>query len=110
MIILIKEKPLSVNDAWQGRRFKTPEYKTYEKLLLLNLPKHKMVKGKVAITYRFHLKNHSRTDSDNLLKCLNDILVKKGYIEDDRKIYESHVFKIPAKDDSMEINIQPIDI
>ena len=24
-------KPLSVNEAWRGRKFKTPKYKQYEK-------------------------------------------------------------------------------
>ena len=30
-------KPLSVNDAWQGKRFKTREYTGYEKEMLLKL-------------------------------------------------------------------------
>ena len=34
----IKIKPLSVNDAWQGRRFKTDNYKKYERDLMLILP------------------------------------------------------------------------
>jgi len=31
MKIEIPIKPLTVNKAWQGRRFKTPAYKQYEK-------------------------------------------------------------------------------
>jgi len=27
-------KPLSVNEAWRGRRFKTPEYRKYERDIL----------------------------------------------------------------------------
>ena len=34
----IKIKPLSVNKAWQGKRFKTREYKSYEELLLYLFP------------------------------------------------------------------------
>jgi hypothetical protein len=36
----IKIKPLSVNKAWQGKRFKTNEYKQYEKEVSLLLPSH----------------------------------------------------------------------
>jgi len=35
----INYKPLSVNEAWQGKRFKTKAYKDYEKSLMLLLPK-----------------------------------------------------------------------
>ena len=35
----IEIKPLSINKCFQGRRFKTNDYKNYEKELLLKLPK-----------------------------------------------------------------------
>jgi len=38
----INIKPLSVNDCWQGRRFKTKEYKAYEKEMKLMIKKQKM--------------------------------------------------------------------
>jgi hypothetical protein len=38
----LNEKPLSVNLAWQGKRFKTPIYKAYEKELLLRMPAKKI--------------------------------------------------------------------
>jgi hypothetical protein len=38
----INEKPLSVNLAWQGKRFKTPAYKKYEKEMLLRMPAKKV--------------------------------------------------------------------
>jgi hypothetical protein len=38
----INEKPLSVNLAWQGKRFKTPAYKDYEKAMLLQMPPKKI--------------------------------------------------------------------
>ena len=31
-------KPLSVNEAWQGKRFKTNSYKSYEKDVMRLLP------------------------------------------------------------------------
>ena len=42
MIINLKIKPLSVNKAWQGKRFKTPEYKKYEIQMLRMLPNIKI--------------------------------------------------------------------
>ena len=38
----LNEKPLSVNEAWQGKRFKTPIYKLYEETILLTMPKGKV--------------------------------------------------------------------
>ena len=36
--IKINLKPLSVNNAWQGKRFKTPEYNKFERDCLLMMP------------------------------------------------------------------------
>ena len=105
----INEKPLSSNVAWQGRRFKSNAYKTFEELLLLTLPKKKKISGKVKITYCFYLKNHKMTDYDNLIKPLQDILVKKGYIDDDRKITEAHIYKYPAVKNKITIHIDSLD-
>ena len=35
-------KPMSVNEAWKGRRFKTDKYKGFEKEMLLKLPNIKI--------------------------------------------------------------------
>ena len=35
---IIEVKPMSVNRAWQGRRFKTPEYRKYERKLIALMP------------------------------------------------------------------------
>ena len=54
---IIDLKPLSVNDAWKGRRFKTDEYKTYIKHMLLLLPSSSkgivIPEGKLQITFVF---------------------------------------------------------
>jgi len=91
--------------AFRGRHFKTGECKQYEADLLMLLPKRKMIEGKVKIEYTFFLKNHKMNDIDNLVKVLQDILVKKGYLEDDRKIYCMIVKKIAAKEDKIQIHI-----
>ena len=69
----IKIKALSVNNCWQGRRFKTKQYKGYEKELLLKLPNKKVGKGKIALYIIFGFSN-KLSDIDNGLKPLIDIL------------------------------------
>ena len=100
-------KPLSVNYAWQGRRFRSPKYKQYERDMMYLLPKQEMITGDVEVTVEFFLKNALRSDADNPLKPLLDILTKAGYWEDDRKITDLHVHKRKAKSDSVRITITP---
>lgn len=73
-------KPLSVNEAWQGKRYKTPKYKKYEKDLLLILPKLQMPKPPYVIIYEFGIT--SQSDFDNPIKPLQDILCKKYKFND----------------------------
>lgn len=101
----IPVKPLSVNKAFQGRRFKTKDCKDFERDVSLFLPPKKMIAGDVEMVLEFYLKNHRRTDVSNLVKILEDILVKRGYIEDDRKIYHLDLYKYEAEEDSINIYI-----
>ncbi len=73
----IKYKPLSVNEVWQGKRFKTPKYHAYEKIILLLLPKHYEFPEP---PYELHLKwgfSSAASDWDNPIKPFQDILSKK---------------------------------
>ena len=88
---MIEIKPLSVNKCWQGRRFKTQDYKSYESTLMLLLPKLSVPSGKLRIDVIFYFKN-SLSDIDNPLKPFLDILQKK-YGFNDRDIYELNVKK-----------------
>lgn len=101
----LKTKPLSVNKCWQGRRFKTKDYKKYEEELLLTLKKEPMIRGYVEVVLEFRLKNDKRSDVDNFVKPLLDIIVKKGLIEDDRFIRHLDIYKFPAEKDSVNIVI-----
>lgn len=69
-------KPLSVNDAWKGRRFKTNEYKKYERDLLFLLPKIKIPEPPYEIRLKFGFSS-SLSDWDNPVKPLQDVLSKK---------------------------------
>jgi len=106
MKIEIPLRPVSVNEAWQGRRFKTEIYKIFCEQFYLIAPKKKMIKGIVQIEYRFYMKNHKMADYDNVIKTTQDMLVKCGYIEDDRKIYKATQYKIPSEEDKIEVEIK----
>lgn len=82
--MLVDIKPLSVNQAWQGKRFKTPAYKAYEKELLLKLRPYEVPDGVIEITLRFGLSS-KLADFDNPVKPFVDCLQKK-YGFNDRQI------------------------
>jgi Holliday junction resolvase RusA-like endonuclease len=90
---IIKIKPLSVNEAFKGRKFRTAKYDKFISDCLLQLPKsidfNENQNIKLAIEFGF---SSSASDIDNCLKTFIDCLVKK-YKVDDRYIYELHVFK-----------------
>ena len=89
--MLIKIKPLSINQCWQGRRFKTKVYKSYESELILKLKNTKISNGKLKLIITFGFSN-KLSDIDNGLKPFIDILQKK-YKFNDRMIYELIVKK-----------------
>lgn len=93
MNYVINIKPLSVNEAFKGRKFRTDKYDSFIKKMLLELPKTIDIPNieniKLAIEFGFSSKN---SDIDNCCKSFIDCLVKK-YKVDDRYIYEMHVFK-----------------
>ncbi len=108
MVFKIDIKALSVNDAWQGRRFKTPDYKRYENdVALLLRGVQRAPEGKLQVTYRFFMKNHKMADNDNPVKPLQDILVKCGVLKDDRYIYRTIIEKVPSERDYIEVEIEP---
>ena len=89
----INIKPLSVNEAFKGRRFRTDKYDSFIFKMMSLLPKNlefpDKTNIKIAIEFGFSSK---ASDCDNGIKTFVDCLVKK-YKVDDRYIYEMHVFK-----------------
>jgi hypothetical protein len=77
----INIKPLSVNEAWQGRRFKTPKYKKYENDLLILLPKLNIIQPPYRLNIIVGFSNKA-SDLDNILKPFLDLLQKKYGIND----------------------------
>lgn len=100
-------RPLSVNKAWQGRRYKTNDYKAWQQEAVLHLKPQveKPLKGRLALTVEYYIKNDKTTDVDNLLKTLQDTLQLVGAIEDDRFIYEVHAYKYHSKNERIRITI-----
>lgn len=92
----INEKPLSVNQAWQGKRFKTPAYKDYEKAMLLMMPKAKMdTEEMLRVEFFFGFSNKA-SDLDNPVKLLMDIAQKK-YGFNDKNVFEMNIRKCLVK-------------
>jgi len=86
MKYVIGIKPLSVNRAWQGKRFKSPAYKSYEKYVALLLPASIDVpEGALEVVYEFGVSNMG-SDVDNPVKPIQDILQKRYGFNDSRII------------------------
>ena len=108
---VIEIRPLSNNAMWQGRRFKTPNYKAYENEVLWAL---KSVKRRVSGNYRmwvdFHLTHASTTDISNLIKPLEDIFVKAGLVDDDRFCTEMFISKTKSDVNKIMWKIENVDV
>ena len=96
--------PLSVNTAWQGKRYKTKHYINYEKELLFRLPPLKIPSGKLHIIYHIGYSNRM-SDLGNMEKPFTDILCKK-YGFDDRDIYKFTMIKYVVRKGSEFISFE----
>lgn len=87
----VNVKPLSVNQAWKGRRYKTDKYKKYEQDIMSLLPQTKPLNGDLSISFEFGFSNAS-SDLDNPVKPLLDIMQKK-YGFNDKQVVELNIKK-----------------
>ena len=95
-MIKLQIKPLSVNQCWRGRRFKTEKYKNYEKELFYLLPTIEISKkNKISIEIIFGVSSKNN-DIDNPIKPFVDILSKK-YQFNDKMIYHLEAQKEDVK-------------
>lgn len=88
-MIRINIKPLSVNEAWQGRRFKTDKYIAYQKLVAYMLPKIDIPNAPFEVFYKFGFSSAS-SDWDNPIKPLQDILASH-YKFNDKQIKKATI-------------------
>lgn len=94
-MVKVDIQPLSVNEAWQGKRFKTPKYKQYENDLLMLLPKIKLPEPPYKIYLNFGFSN-KLSDWDNPIKPFVDVLQKR-YDFNDRDIFEATIKKFKVE-------------
>lgn len=110
-MIKIQIKPVSVNECYTGRRFKTEIYKWYETELMYRLPgSYDAIPKdcKLKVIYEFGFSSNG-SDLFNHEKCLTDILQKK-YGFNDNRIFEGHLYKkiVPKGQEYVTINITPL--
>ncbi len=95
-MIKINIKPLSVNEAWKGRRYKTNKYKKYHIDCNLLLPGFLVIpKGDLQIYLEWGLSNFGG-DWDNPIKPIVDIISMR-YGFNDNRIIEGKVRKVKVK-------------
>lgn len=87
----INIKPLSVNEVWQGKRYRTKKYDVYISNVLMLLPSKMPFPSLVWLDIVVGYSNSS-ADIDNCLKPFIDCLQKK-YDFNDRTIYKLSVEK-----------------
>ena len=87
MSITIKIAPLSINKAYRGRRFKTPEYTKWSENVKMMLPKkYKMPDAPYEMELIFGFSNKA-SDVDNGNKTFIDLL-QWVYGFNDKEIYK----------------------
>lgn len=86
---------MTVNEAWQGRRFKTKAYNKYQTDLLFMLPKIVIPSGKLHIIIEYGFSN-KLCDVDNPNKQFIDVLSKK-YGFNDNMVYKLEAEKVDVK-------------
>ena len=79
----INIKPLSVNEAWKGQRYKTEKYRKYQSDVLFMLPNIKVSGNALKIDLIYGFSNKG-ADIDNPTKMILDILQKKYNFNDNQ--------------------------
>ena len=88
----INIKPLSVNQAYRGRRFKTKDYVSFEKEMILRMPKGKVDPDQMLRVVLFFGFSTKSADIDNPIKSTLDLAQKK-YGFNDKMVFELNVRK-----------------
>jgi len=115
--MIFEIKPLSVNQAWQGRKFKTNKYKTWREEFgwlayqWVKGRKKKIYKGELAvkITVFISPKVYKKSDVDNFCKPILDAMVESKIIEDDRFVRILSISKYQSENEGNDIDIKELD-
>lgn len=109
-MIKVKIKPLSVNEAFKGRRVKTQKYKIYELALLVSLPIIlDFPDPPYRLSYEFGFSSKG-ADVDNPIKQFTDVLSKK-YGFNDNEVYQLNALKVivPKGSEFVKFKIEHFD-
>lgn len=104
-MLFVTIKPLSVNECWAGKRFKTPRYKKFENDVLFMLPRIELPTPPFQIELHFGVSSVA-ADFDNPTKPFVDVLQKKYLFNDKlihRAIIEKHI--VPKGKEYIGFNI-----
>lgn len=98
MYVIPETTPLSQNMAWQGRRYKSKNYKDYEKVINAHLQKLAIPKIKPGIPFYLYIEFgiSARMDCSNGLKLFEDILCRHMQT-DDRNVMGIFLRKVITK-------------
>lgn len=88
----IKLKPLSVNEAYTGRRFKTEQYKHFKRSLLRMLIARQLPPPPYEIHLTFGLSS-PLADYDGPIKATQDVICER-YRINDRYIFKGVIEKV----------------
>lgn len=112
---MIQVKPISVNSCWQGRRFATKAFKSWQADVIKQIwfaaetcgvSKSAPVKfEKIYLKIILYLKCPLRSDTDNYLKPIIDCIVKSGWIKDDRYIFQITAEKRQSEREGFDFTI-----
>ena len=95
----LKIKPLSVNDAYKGRKYKTSNHHKFKDHITILLKNKRILKlekkERFYILYHFYISN-IQNDVDNLIKLTQDAICNK-IGTDDRYIMGIHAKKFIVK-------------
>lgn len=92
---IVQIKPLSVNEAYNGRRTRSKKYNLYIDSVSICLPPLKIPDGDLKLSLEVGFSN-SGSDLDNAIKPFQDILQKK-YGFNDNRVFEIHAIKKKMK-------------
>lgn len=104
----INIKPISLNEAYRGRRFKTDKLKSFKRNVTLQLKPKPIPEGKLQINIMFGFSSKG-SDIDNAVKAFLDVL-QDVYSFNDNKVYKMILDKTIVKKGNEFIDYEIIKI
>jgi Holliday junction resolvase RusA-like endonuclease len=107
--MILNIKPLSVNDAWQGRRVKSKKYRQYESDILKLLRPMAVPDGPLELYLKWGFSS-AGSDWDNPIKPFQDCLQKK-YDFNDNRVARAVTEKVKVKkgEEFIEFSIKKLE-